>query len=455
MRRRRKNLFQSDRRYRPKGRRKVALYLFLAAAMVLGLVSMAGPLLVEDPLHENVAGDPEDAPGSVPAVADGDLAAVVVPASIGRPVPEFIEATLQSGETASELLSEYLSPEEIHNLGAACREVFPLSRLRAGQPYRIHVQNGRLGSFEYEIGPEEKLVVVRGAEGFGVRREPIVYEVRTVPVSGAITQSLYAAVSAAGEDPGLAVRLAEIFAWDVDFFRDIQPGDTFKALVEKRYRKGQFAGYGRIMAAEFVNQGHAFRGYLFEDAGGRPAYFDAGGKSLRKAFLKAPLTFSRVSSGFSHSRLHPVLKIRRPHLGVDYAAAKGTPVKTIGDGTISARGWDRGGGNYLRVRHNGVYETVYMHLSGFAKGMQKGARVHQGQVIGYVGSTGLSTGPHLDFRMKKHGKYLDPRKVTSPPCDPVPGKRMAEFRTLVEQLTAELGRIGILTADAGDKPRNI
>jgi len=357
MRRRRKNLFQSDRRYRPKGRRKVALYLFLAAAMVLGLVSMAGPLLVEDPLHENVAGDPEDAPGSVPAVADGDLAAVVVPASIGRPVPEFIEATLQSGETASELLSEYLSPEEIHNLGAACREVFPLSRLRAGQPYRIHVQNGRLGSFEYEIGPEEKLVVVRGAEGFGVRREPIVYEVRTVPVSGAITQSLYAAVSAAGEDPGLAVRLAEIFAWDVDFFRDIQPGDTFKALVEKRYRKGQFAGYGRIMAAEFVNQGHAFRGYLFEDAGGRPAYFDAGGKSLRKAFLKSPLPFTRISSGYSMNRMHPILKYRRPHQAIDYAAPTGTPISTVADGVIAETGSNNSQGRFVRIKHSNGYET--------------------------------------------------------------------------------------------------
>jgi murein DD-endopeptidase MepM/ murein hydrolase activator NlpD len=259
-------------------------------------------------------------------------------------------------------------------------------------------------------------------------------------------------VAEAGETPALAIRLADIFAWDIDFIRDIRVGDTFVAVVEKRSRDGQFVGYGRIEAAQFVNQGEAYHGFLFADAQGNAQYFDEQGRSLRKAFLKAPLNFTRISSGFTLNRLHPVLGYRRPHPAIAYAAPMGTPVKTVGDGVVLQRGWDKGGGNYIKIRHNGVYETVYMHLKGFAKGIANGARVRQGQVIGYVGSTGMSTGPHLDFRMKKNGTYINPRTIKSPPADPVARERMAEFMSHIQPLMARCTAPGCCTRAGAPLP---
>ncbi|MFW5837619.1 MAG: M23 family metallopeptidase, partial [Desulfovibrionaceae bacterium] len=250
--------------------------------------------------------------------------------------------------------------------------------------------------------------------------------------------SLIQATVAAGEEESLALELADIFAWDVDFCRDLRPGDAFTCLVQKRYRQGTLVGYGPILAAAFVNQGTVFEGFRFPDEDDQPSYFDAKGKSLRKVFLKAPLSFRRISSGFSHRRFHPILKYYRPHTGVDYAAPRGTPVWSVGDGVVVKRGWSKAAGNYIRVRHSSVYTTQYCHLSRFARGAGKGAKVAQGQVIGYVGSTGYATGPHLDFRMYYRGKPIDPRKVKAPSCDPVPSERMEEFNSRVYALRAAL-----------------
>ena len=345
---------------------------------------------------------------------------------------------IKSGDTASSILSCYLTPSQIYDLGRTAQKVYPLTRLKVGNSYSLSVKEQKLLTMEYEIDRNEKLRIACTRSGFTVKREPIIYDVKTSFVEGTITSNLFNAVSAAGETAGFGITLADIFAWDIDFVRDIREGDSFKAIVEKRFRNGKAAGYGSIQAAEFVNQGHRYTAFHFQGKDGRSAYYDADGKSMRKTFLKAPLHFSRISSGYSMSRLHPILKKRRPHQGIDYAAPTGTPIMTVADGTIVARNRTRAAGNYLKIRHRNGYETVYNHMSRFAKGMRSGKKVTQGQVIGYVGSTGYATGPHLDFRMKRNGKYLNPLKVKSPSGAPVPKSELQAFKADIAPFVAAL-----------------
>jgi murein DD-endopeptidase MepM/ murein hydrolase activator NlpD len=231
----------------------------------------------------------------------------------------------------------------------------------------------------------------------------------------------------------LAIELSDIFAWTIDFF-GIQKGDRFKVVYEERFVEGQPYSIGRIYAALFENMGESFTAFYFEGEG-QEGYFDVEGKSLRKAFLKAPLNFSRISSHFSHSRMHPVLKYRRPHLGVDYAAPSGTPVYSIGDGVVVKKAFQAGGGgNYVTIKHNSVYASQYMHLQGYAKGIAQGSRVKQGQLIGYVGMTGLASGPHLDFRIFKNGSPVDPLKVKAPPVEPISPVNENTFKLLRDSM---------------------
>lgn len=447
LRRPRRNMFESAAQRRRASRRRGALALAVALAVVWCFLSW-GP--EQDMLHEL---DSAEGPALEHAVADADAVRVVpaalAPAEVAEPSEQVVEDTVSPGDTASSLLGEALSPIELHNLLAQVRPVYPLSRLKAGQAYLRKTLDSALQRFEYEIDDNERLVVERSGDGFAARREAIQYELRPAAVAGRITSSLWESVTSIDENPALAVRLSEIFAWDIDFIRDIQPGDTFRVIVDKRYREGQFVGYGEIKAAEFVNQGESYEAFLFRSKEGDANYYDASGRNLRKAFLKAPLKFTRISSGFTMRRLHPVLGIYRPHPAIDYAAPSGAPVYVIGDGAVVGKGWDNGGGNYVKVRHAGGYETTYMHLKGFARGLCTGQRLHQGQLIGYVGSTGLATGPHLDFRMKVAGRYVNPRTIKSVPADPVPSKLMAAFKDHIGPLRTKLKQGGSLTAQAG------
>jgi murein DD-endopeptidase MepM/ murein hydrolase activator NlpD len=446
MRRVRQNMFESRAARRFRARRQMALVL--VAIFAVGWFFLAGSRQTEM-LHEMEPTDTEVAEDAVAEACVPD----VVSASLSPSQPvascEKVEDdTVSPGDTASSLLGETLSPYELHTLLEQVRPVYPLSRLKAGQPYSLKTVDGAMVRFEYEIDDNERLIVERKGDGFTARREAIQYEIRPAAVAGRITSSLWSAVTSIDENPTLAVRLSEIFAWDIDFIRDIQPGDTFKVIVDKRFREGQFVGYGEIKAAEFVNQGESYQAYLFRDKDGDAEYYDNSGRNLRKAFLKAPLKFTRISSGFSTRRLHPVLGIYRAHPAIDYAAPSGTPVHVIGDGSVVGKGWDNGGGNYVKVRHANGYETTYMHLKGFARGLRQGQRVHQGQLIGYVGSTGLATGPHLDFRMKIGGGYVNPRTIKSIPGEPIPAKLMAAFKAHVAPLKEELAHTGDLMAQA-------
>jgi len=230
----------------------------------------------------------------------------------------------------------------------------------------------------------------------------------------------------------MANNLSEIYAWTIDFF-GLQKGDRYKVYFEKQFVEGKYIELGKIIAADFYHAGDDNYAFYFEQ-NNQGDYFDEKGNSLQRTFLKAPLRYSRISSGFSNSRLHPVLKIRRPHHGVDYAAPSGTPVHTVGDGIVVKKGYQkRGGGNYIKIKHNGTYSTTYMHLKGFSKGIAVGKKVKQGDLIGYVGKTGLATGPHLDFRFYRNGKAVNPLKVESPPSKPIDSAYIEQFDSIVKQ----------------------
>jgi len=355
---------------------------------------------------------------------------------ISAPAPaeiatEVVQGTVRPGDSVTTLLGEHLSAAEILQLDSRCRDIFPLSKICVEQPYKLTLRDGAFESFEYEINADHQLLVRRAEDSFDVARIPIEYTVHTERISGTITSSLFEAVTASGEGPELAMTLADIFAWDIDFILDIRQGDSFQAVLEKRFREGRFAGYGRVLAAQFTNQGNPFQAFLFQDGQQNPSYYDAEGKSVRKAFLKAPLAFSRISSGFSMKRFHPITKTWKSHPAIDYAAPVGTPIKSVGDGTIIAKGYTRANGNYIKIRHNGGYESIYLHMNGFARGMRNGLRLSQGQVIGYVGSTGLATGPHLCFRMRKNGAPINPARIKAPASAPVSAENMPQFQAQI------------------------
>ena len=371
-------------------------------------------------------------------IAQANAKTVPVIAAVPEVRRELVRGAIQSGATITSLLGHIFTPQQIHNLNQQCKEIFPLSKLCAGQDYRLALRDGAFERFEYDIDNEEQLIILQNEEGFDISRTAIPYTVEQQLINGTITSSLFGAVIATGESESLALNLADIFAWDIDFIRDIQSGDSFQVLVEKRFREGKQAGYGRILAATFTNCGETYRGFLFKDGERSPAYYDENGKSLRKAFLKAPLSFSRISSGYTMRRLHPITKTYKPHPAIDYAAPTGTPIKTVGDGVVVKATYNRFNGNYVKIRHPGSWVTMYNHMSRFGRGIKSGKKVRQGQVIGYVGSTGRSTGPHLDYRMYKNGRTVNPLRVKSPSVAPVSSEHMAAFKTTIVPFIAQL-----------------
>lgn len=347
------------------------------------------------------------------------------------PSSRVIEGEISPGDTIAALLGEYLSGQELHDLATESRKVFPLSSICVGKPYKVCIDKGALERFEYDIDAEDQLIITRDDKGFEVAKIPIDYTIERKLVRGTITANLFEAVEKTGEGDSLAMALGDIFAWDIDFIRDLRSGDSFQVLVEKRFREGAPAGYGAILAAEFVNQGKSYRAFQFKDGNRSPAYYDANGHSLKKAFLKAPLSFSRISSGFTMRRFHPITKTWKAHPAIDYAAATGTPIMTVGDGSITKIGYTQYNGNHIKIRHTNGIETLYLHMSKFAKGMRAGKKLSQGDVIGYVGSTGLATGPHLCFRMTRNGAPVNPASIKSIAADPIGRNRLGEFKSTI------------------------
>jgi murein DD-endopeptidase MepM/ murein hydrolase activator NlpD len=330
----------------------------------------------------------------------------------------------------------------IDKIARASKPVFDVRKIRRGNNYSVICSNDSLNSllyFIYEKSPT-KYIVYDLTDSVNIYSGEKKIEIRIENTSGIIVSSFWNAMLDNNCDPNLANELSEVFAWTIDFF-GIQKGDNYKAIYEALYVDDKYIGLGNVLTAKINHSGEDHLGFYFiQDSVGD--YFDEDANSLMRTFLKAPLRFKRISSGYSHSRLHPILKIRRPHHGVDYAAPTGTPVHTIGDGVVVSRGYQkRGGGNYLKIKHNGTYTTSYMHLSKYAKGMKKGTRVKQGDVIGYVGKTGLATGPHLDFRVYRNSKAINPLKLRSPPAKPVDSVNLAEYKIIKDSLIQELNNM--------------
>ncbi len=345
------------------------------------------------------------------------------------------EKLVRRGDTLYDILrAKGLPDNQIIAISARKVDGINPSRLVVGRSYRLYVQDGQVTEYQYEPDDERILRVLFNDGPPTLNVEPIPYEVFRLPVSGVIKDSLFAAVETIGEKPSLAMDLADLFAWQVDFFRDLRTGDSFTVLVDKYYRDGKFVRYGSILAARFVNNGKTHMGILFIPAGGKEDYFDETGGSLRKQFLKSPLRFRRISSGFTRRRLHPVTGKMTAHLGIDYAAPTGTPIMSIGDGKVLYKKHDSVNGRIVKIRHNGTYSSAYAHMSRFAKGVGKGSRVRQGQVIGYVGRSGRATGPHLHFAMYRNDKYVDPRRINVPRATSISAQDRSAFDQKVKEI---------------------
>lgn len=375
-----------------------------------------------------------------PVVRDTGHAGGSVDPGIGR--LREIADTVRKGETVSTIFEKHhLDLGELFRMRQASASVHPLRNISAGRPYTITLDpDNNVLSLAYHINDEEILRVVRSEPGYLADKVAIEYERRIGTLGGVVRSNIASSLPGVGQSALLAIELSDIFAWDVDFNTDFRKGDTFRILVEERWLDGEFRNYGDILAAELSVDGHVYRAYRF-GTGDRSGYFDDEGKSLRKAFLKAPLSYRRISSGFTKRRMHPILKIARPHFGVDYAAPAGTPVSTVADGVVISAGYKGPNGNLVIVRHPNGYTTSYGHLALIAKRIRRGAEVRQGDLIGTVGATGLATGPHLDFRIRRHGTFLNPLTVDLPRGGAVPPNRMAAFRGVAEEFERSMSAI--------------
>lgn len=350
---------------------------------------------------------------------------------------------VKPNQNLSDILSaKSISAWSIDQLARNSKKEFDVRKIKSGNRYYLLNTDTieRPNFFIYEESPIN--YVVYNLDSLNVYRGQKQIDTLRRTTAGVIESSLWNSFVDNGSKPILALELSEIFAWTVDFF-GIQRGDEYKVLYDELYVDSQFVGIGQIYAASFINMGDTINAYYYH-MNDQEGYYDDKGQSLKKAFLKAPLKFSRISGRFTNSRFHPVLKYRRPHHGVDYAARIGTPVHSIGDGVIVKKAYQRGGGgNYITIKHNSVYTSQYMHLNGYAKGMATGVRVKQGQLIGYVGKTGLATGPHLDFRIFKNGTPVDPLKVKAPPVEPISDANSLSFHQQRDSLNLILANIQV------------
>ena len=328
------------------------------------------------------------------------------------------EGKVKNGQFFSTLLGSLgMSAQEAYNLTQACDSVFDVKTLRVGQSYRAYSSVSGLQYLVYDRDRASSIVFsCRPPYEAWVYEKPVTVEQRYADVT--INTSLWNDMIAADVSPLLIVNLSDIYAWTVDFFA-LQKGDRFRVLYEEKMCDGEVIAVDTVRYAVFSHAGDDFPMVMFNQHDGGNVWWNEKGESMRKAFLKAPLNYSRISSGFSYARKHPVTRKVQPHTGVDYAAPKGTPVMSIGDGVVTSMKYEGAGGNTVRIRHNSVYTTAYLHLSKYGPGLKAGQRVRQGQVIGYVGSTGRSTGPHLDFRVWKNGTPINPLKMESPPAEPI------------------------------------
>ncbi|MBI5642151.1 MAG: peptidoglycan DD-metalloendopeptidase family protein [Deltaproteobacteria bacterium] len=341
---------------------------------------------------------------------------------------------------------------ESEEIRKKARPIYDLKQLRKDTVLRVFTLDDKLDKIEYTFSDFETLLIEREKDdSFKVSKSELAHEVRESLVSGTIENSLYEDGIKAGADPQAIMALSDIFAWDVDFASDIKKGDSFNILAEVLYVDGVPVRTGRVLGAEMVNEGKKYTAFYFRGADG-DGYYDADGKSLRRTLLKSPLRFRRITSYFSKGRFHPILKKYRPHHGIDYGAPVGTPIESAGSGRVAYAGWKGGYGNFVEIRHNNNYSTAYGHLSRINKGIKTGAKVDQGAVIGYVGSTGISTGPHLHYEVKLSGKLINPLSIKAVSDASVTKKDRLKFASFREGMEKKLSGKQTVTAASGAAP---
>lgn len=422
---------------------KKTLFLFLFIVLSAGIYFISAQLNNSDfyaeaeVLEQEIAQYEEDTAELIPAEPT---------LLFGIPADSFeiIQDKIKRNQNLSEILVPYnVDFATISTLANNSREVFDVRRLAANKNFTLFCDKDSARTARYlvyEPSLTEYVVFnLRDSLFASLHEKEVVVEEKSI--YGSISSSLAQSVADAGGSAALTSMLVDVYAWQIDFFR-IQKGDWFKVIYEEKSVDGKAVGIGKILAVQFEHEGRQFQAFYFDQGSGTD-YFDEEGNSLRKAFLKAPLNFTRISSRYTPRRFHPVQKRWKAHLGTDYAAPTGTPIHTVGDGVVVESGYNRGNGNYVKVKHNGTYTTQYLHMSRIAKGMKKGAHVKQGQTIGFVGSTGLATGPHLCFRFWKNGKQVDALKVEIPPSEPIENENLETFNQLKEQYAQRLATIGL------------
>lgn len=389
----------------------------------------------------------DTAPGAVATPASEEdieheraRAPETVAAAPPEPAADIRTTAVRPGDSLSAIFKrEGLSAQDLHllmttdPLAKRLRNIFP------GQQLKLTVSpDTTLDRFEYAADALQTLVFVRDGDryvGEEVNREP--ERIQSFK-HGLIENSLFLASQRAGLNDAMTMRLAQIFQWDIDFVLDIRRGDEFSVLFEELYVDGEFIGYGNILAAEFVNRGRSYQAVRYSDAHGDTHYYSPDGRPMRQAFLRAPVEFSRISSNFNMNRRHPLFNRNMPHRGIDYAAPTGTPILAAGDGRVATASRTEANGNYVIIQHGQTVTTKYLHLSRFAQGLKQGARVRQGQVIGYVGATGWASGPHLHYEFLVNGVHQNPRTVKLPQAEPIPRSEIAKFKAHAAPLLAAL-----------------
>jgi len=430
------------------GKNSALFFLVLSFAF---LVTLKPGQWNEPPAHPSVERIGSD---SIPAMADTTTAApeknfAVRNLPYGYPTPgEASRFHLSVADTIRKNDSMYASLRrnniaftQIEKLAKAFRGIFDFRKIQPGDFYWCGVDSsGRIERFcywslKYLNGPTPVYFTAELRDSVLVAgKNSVPVEVRWSGLSGRINSSLYSSILALNEKPPLDSKFADIFAWDVDFNTDPRPGDKFRMIFEKVYVAGKFASYGRILAASYITRKDTFTAFYYRGPGNTAGYYDRNGKSVEKTFLKSPLHYRRISSRFSRRRFHPIYKVYRPHYGVDYAAPVGTPVRCTASGKVVKLAYDRANGRYLKIKHRSNIYTYYLHLSRFAPGLRLGSHVNQGQTIGYVGSTGVSTGPHLDYRILLNGRFVDPLRVNFPAAPPISRDILADYRLYCRQM---------------------
>lgn len=359
---------------------------------------------------------------------DAVTAAEDVPTVASDAGPAWMNVTVAAGDNLSLIFSRLkLSSTDLHDIVSLGKATSPLKELRPGQTLRFRVNGASIKEMVLELDQLNSLTVIRKDTGFVAHVDSVEPDIKVTAATTTITQSLFVDGQKVGLSDAVIMKLIDIFGWDIDFALDLQPNDHFSVIYEEVYKGQQLVKQDRILAAEFVNQGKRMRAVLYTGADGRSSYYSDKGEAMHKTFLRTPVKFTRISSGFTLARRHPILNTIRAHRGVDYAAPTGTPVRATADGKILNVGVGPGYGNLVEIRHGDTYSTLYGHLSRFARGLKRGSLVNQGQIIGYVGQTGLATGPHLHYEFRINGIHRDPLKVVLPRL-PIEKRYMADFR---------------------------